>query len=63
MELERKMHSIDKNRAKHRELYADTKWGAKENYHLCVNSSDKEIKLLIPALAQYVKSWFDVKQD
>ncbi len=61
MELERKMRSIDKNRAKYRELYADTKWGDKENYHLCVNTSDKEIKLLIPALAQYIKSWFEVK--
>lgn len=54
-ELERKMRDIDKNRAKHRELYSDTKWGAKENYHLCVNTSGKEIKSLIPTLAEYVK--------
>lgn len=58
-ELERKMRDIDKNRAKHRELYSHTKWGAKENYHLCVNTSGKEIKSLIPALTEYVKCWFE----
>lgn len=56
-ELERKMRSIDKQRAQHRELYTTTKWGAKENYHLCVNTSGKEIKTLIPAIVQYVKAW------
>lgn len=61
VELERKMRDIDKNRAKHRELYSDTKWGAKENYHLCVNTTGKEIKALIPAIASYAKTWFTQK--
>lgn len=58
-ELERKMREIDKNRANYRDFYADTKWGAKENYHLCVNTTGKEIKSLVPIIAEYVKCWFE----
>lgn len=57
-ELERKIKQIDKQRAQHRQMYSDTKWGNKEGYHLCINTSGKEIKKLIPALAQFVTAWF-----
>lgn len=58
-ELERMIRQIDKQRAQHHTMYSDTRWGAKEGYHLCVNTSGKEIKQLIPALAQYVRAWFE----
>ena len=58
-ELERKMRDIDRNRASHRDLYADTKWGDCRNYHLCVNTTGKEIKTLIPAIAEYIKRWHE----
>lgn len=57
-EMERKMKQIDKNRIRQHEIVADIPWGAKEGYDLCVNTSGKEIKDLIPALAQYVRCWF-----
>ena len=57
-ELVRMIRQIDKQRSQHHQMYSDTKWGAKEGYHLCVNTSAKEIKTLIPALAQFVKAWF-----
>lgn len=57
-ELERKMREIDKNRAGYRDFYTDTKWGAKENYHLCVNTSEIEIKAAVPLLAEYIQLWF-----
>ena len=57
-ELTRMIRQIDKQRAQHHHMYSDMKWGAKESYHLCVNTSGKEIKTLIPALAQYAKVWF-----
>ncbi len=57
-ELVRMIRQIDKQRTQHHQMYSDTKWGAKEGYHLCVNTSGKEIKTLIPALAQYVNAWF-----
>lgn len=58
-ELMRMIRQIDKQRAQHHQMYSDNKWGAKESYHLCVNTSGKEIKTLIPALAQYAKAWFE----
>ena len=57
-ELMRMIRQIDKQRAQHHQMYTDTRWGAKEGYHLCINTSGKEIKQLIPALAQFVRSWF-----
>ena len=57
-ELLRMIRQIDKQRAQHHQMYSDLKWGAKEAYHLCVNTSGKEIKKLIPALAQYARAWF-----
>ncbi|MBE6970957.1 MAG: cytidylate kinase-like family protein [Ruminococcaceae bacterium] len=58
-ELERKIKQIDKQRTQHHQMYSDTKWGNKEGYHLCINTSGKEIKKLIPALVQFVNDWFD----
>lgn len=58
-EMIRKMHRVDKDRAAYRGLFTDTRWGRKEAYHLCINTSGKETKSLIPALAAYVSCWFD----
>ncbi len=57
-ELERMMKQIDKQRRQYHQMYSDIKWGTKEAYHLCVNTSGKEIKKLIPALAGYARAWF-----
>ena len=57
-EILKKMRQIDRNRAEYRKLYGNGTWGRKENYHLCINTSGKEIKSMIPALTGYVKAWF-----
>ena len=57
-DLLRKMKQIDKERAAYRALFTELDWGKKEAYHLCVNTSGKEIKALIPALAAYARLWF-----
>lgn len=57
--ISREFGSGGRERAKKHDLVADFKWGAKENYHLCVNTSGKEIKKLVPVLASYVKVWFE----
>ena len=56
--LKQKMTQIDKERAKHRTLYTNDKWGDTGCYHLCVNTSGVEIKKLVPGLAVYVQNWF-----
>lgn len=60
-EMLRKMKQIDRERAAYRELFAETQWGRKEFYHLCVNTSGKEIKALVPAIGEYAKIWFQEK--
>ncbi len=57
-EIAKKMKQIDKGRAAYRELFTDDRWGQRESYHLCINTSGKEIKALVPGLAEYVKLWF-----
>ena len=57
-EILKKMKQIDKSRAEYRRTFGDGTWGRKENYHLCVNTSGKEIKSLIPGLVAYAKAWF-----
>lgn len=53
------MRKIDRDRTAFHELLTDKKWGEKETYHLCINTSGKEIKQLVPALAEYSHHWFD----
>ena len=60
-QLVRKMKEIDKNRASHRAMFTGSRWGSKESYHLCINTSGKEIKALIPGLTAYVNAWFGTK--
>ena len=54
----RKMKQIDRERAAYRALFTEDEWGRKESYHLCINTSGREIKTLIPAVAEYAKLWF-----
>ena len=60
-DIARRMKQVDKYRAQYRQMFADNKWGAKETYHLCVNTSGHEIKDLIPGLAAFVRCWFGEK--
>lgn len=57
-EMFRKMKQIDKERAAYRELFTEDKWGRKECYDLCINTSGKKIKNLVPGVAAYVNAWF-----
>ena len=60
-DIARRMKQVDKNRAQYRQMFADTKWGVKETYHLCVNTSGHQIKDLIPGLASFVRCWYGEK--
>ena len=48
-ELIRKMKQIDKNRSQTREIIGGSVWGQRDAYHLTVNTTDWEIKDLVPA--------------
>lgn len=55
----RKMRQIDRERTAYRALFTENSWGRKESYHLCVNTSGREIKALVPAIGEYTKFWFE----
>jgi cytidylate kinase len=57
-ELKKKIKQVDKNRRNYHEIISDLEWGAKENYHLCINTSNIEIKDIIPSLSNYIENWF-----
>ncbi len=56
--LVKKIKTIDKNRARHREAISHLKWGRKEAYHLCVNTTGINPKDITPAIADYATSYF-----
>lgn len=60
-ELERKIREVDRERTKHREFYIGTKENIRSNYHLCINTSDIEIKKIVPVVAEYIKIWFQIR--
>lgn len=56
--LTKKIKSIDKARSRHREVISGIKWGRKEAYHLCVNTTDIRPKDITPIIADYAESYF-----
>ncbi len=57
-ELARKIKQVDTGRARQRKLMTDKDWGKKKNYHLCINTTDANIKSLVPCVAEFVKCYF-----
>lgn len=58
-ELERKIRQIDKNRADNHDLISSAHWGDREGYDLCINTTNIEIKNVVPMVARYANSFFD----
>ena len=44
------------------EIISGIKWGARENYHLTVNTTGWEIKELTPAVAGFAQRWFEKEE-
>lgn len=57
-ELENKIIQIDKGRKNYHKIISDLEWGDKKNYNLCINTSELDIKVIIPSLTEYIKDWF-----
>ncbi len=65
-ELVRLIKKTDRQRKSYYETITDQTWGDKSNYHLCINTSGpeingKEIKVQIPAIAAFCRTWFENK--
>ncbi len=51
-----KIKEIDKNRAKYYNFFTGQKWGEKENYDLCINTTQRKIKDLSNPISELVKT-------
>ena len=54
-QMKKRIHKIDKNRAKYYEFYTGQKWGYRKNYDLCVNTTNTDIKQLVANLSKMFK--------
>ncbi len=52
---------INKSRARTHAYLSAVPWGNKEGYHLCVNTSDTDIKAMAKLLSEYAEHWFERK--
>lgn len=50
--LYREIKRIDKGRARYYSFYTGQKWGDKENYDMCINTTDTTVKEIVPVLAK-----------
>ena len=51
-QMRRKIKAIDRNRARYYQYYTGQKWGDKDNYDMCINTTNEEIKEIIPVIAK-----------
>ena len=56
-----KMKQIDRARADCHDVISEYPWGDRRGYELCINTTNVEIKEIIPALAEYAGRWFEKK--
>ena len=56
-ELINKIKDVDKNRKAFNNLISNISWGSKENYDLCINTSNINIKDIIAPLALYINAF------
>ncbi len=58
-EIEKKIKQIDRARASYHNVISNYDWGDKRGYDLCVNTTNVNIKEMVPVVAQYINLWFD----
>ena len=50
--LYKEIKHIDKGRARYYSFYTGQKWGDKSNYDMCINTTDTDVKDIVPVLAK-----------
>ena len=58
-QIRRNIKKIDKNRSQVREMLTGKAWGDGSAFNLTVNTTDWDIKHLVPAVAEFAKKWFE----
>lgn len=58
-ELPTKIRQIDRQRSQYYELCTEKRWGEKGNYHLCVNTTDLQVKDIVSHIGDYALNYFN----
>lgn len=58
----KRFKEIDKGRKNLHDLVASKAWGDKDGYDLLINTSNIEIKEIVPALVDYITSYYKIKK-
>ena len=53
-ELQQRILSVDKKRARYYQFYTERTWGDKANYDLCINTTNAEIKKIVLAIEKFI---------
>ena len=40
-------------------VYSDSKWGDKGSYDLCINTTKRFVKDIVPSIAKFCEDWFN----
>lgn len=54
-EMKKKINNVDESRAKYYDFYTGQKWGARQNYNVCINTTGMNVKELAEAYATMLK--------
>ena len=54
----KKCRQLDRRRQAYRKMFTDARWNDAAGYQLCVNTSGREIKQLIPGIVAYINQWY-----
>lgn len=54
-QLKKQILRLDKDRARFYRYFTGKKWGSRENYDICINTSNIVIKDIVPVLAKMFK--------
>ena len=57
-EMAKMIRRINKSRARTHSYLSSIPWGNRAGYHLCVNTTDTDIKAMAELLADYAEHWF-----
>ena len=55
-QYKKKIEKIDKARAENHDFVSSYAWGDMKNYDLCINTTNIDIKAIVPKLAEYIKT-------
>lgn len=55
MDIVREMNMIDNERHQHHSLFSRLRWGEKEAYDLCINSTNIDLQKSVPSIALFIK--------